>query len=166
VRCTLKHFPGLGRVFEDTHLAHANLATSVTELTNTDWVPFRAMMRESAAFVMLGHVRLRAIDSERPVSMSLPVIAGFLRGDWKYDGVLITDNFSMLAVYRSSVGMDNGSIEALNAGVDLILISWDSDQYYRVMYALLKADQQGRLNREVLHRSDQRLERAAQSIRH
>ena len=32
VRCTLKHFPGLGRVFEDTHLDHANLATSVTEL--------------------------------------------------------------------------------------------------------------------------------------
>jgi beta-N-acetylhexosaminidase len=166
VRCTLKHFPGLGRVFEDTHLDHANLTAPVTELTNTDWVPFRAMMRESAAFVMLGHVRLSAIDSERPVSMSPPVIASLLRGDWKYDGVLITDNFSMLAVYRSSAGMANGSIEALNAGVDLILISWDADQCYRVMYALLKADQQGRLNREVLQRSDQRLELATQSIRH
>jgi beta-N-acetylhexosaminidase len=166
VRCTLKHFPGLGRVFEDTHLAHANLATSVTELTNTDWIPFRAMMRQSRAFTMLGHVRLTAIDSERPVSMSPPVIAGMLRRDWKYDGVLITDNFSMLAVYRSAAGMDNGSIEALNAGVDLILISWDADQYYRAMYALLKADEQGRLNREVLQRSDRRLERAIQSIRH
>ena len=95
-----------------------------------------------------------------------PVIAGMLRGEWKYDGVLITDNFSMMAVYRSSAGMDNGSIEALNAGVDLILISWDADQYYRVMYALLKADEQGRLNRDVLHRSDQRLARAMRSIRH
>ncbi|MGO9572384.1 MAG: glycoside hydrolase family 3 N-terminal domain-containing protein, partial [Desulfomonilaceae bacterium] len=132
VRCTLKHFPGLGRVFEDTHLDHANLTTSVTELTKTDWVPFRALMRQSRAFTMLGHVRLTAIDAERPVSMSLPVIAGMLRGDWNYDGVLITDNFSMMAVYRSSEGMDNGSIEALNAGVDLILISWDVDQYYRV----------------------------------
>ena len=166
VRCTLKHFPGLGRVFEDTHLAHANLTTSVTELTDTDWVPFRALMTQSRAFTMLGHVRLTAIDSEHPVSMSSSVIAGMLRGEWKYDGVLITDNFSMMAVYRSSAGMDNGSIEALNAGVDLILISWDSDQYYRVMYALLKADEQGRLNREVLQRSDQRLERAMQSIRH
>jgi beta-N-acetylhexosaminidase len=166
VRCTLKHFPGLGRVFEDTHLDHANLTTSVTELTNTDWVPFRALMSQSGAFTMLGHVRLSAINSERPVSMSPQVIAGTLRGEWKHDGVLITDNFSMLAVYRSNAGMDNGSIEALNAGVDLILISWDSDQYYRVMYALLKADEQGRLNREVLQRSDQRLARAMQSIRH
>jgi beta-N-acetylhexosaminidase len=166
VRCTLKHFPGLGRVFEDTHLDHANLTTSIVELADTDWVPFRSLMSQSRAFIMLGHVRLSAIDSERPVSMSLPVIAGMLRGEWNYDGVLITDNFSMMAVYRSDAGMDNGSIEALNAGVDLILISWDSDQYYRVMYALLKADQQAILNREVLQRSDQRLAEAVQSIRH
>ena len=81
-----------------------------------------------------------------------------------YDGVLITDNFSMMAVYRSRDGMDDGSIEALNSGVDLILVSWDPDQYYRVMYALLKADQQGRLNRRMLQRSDHRLSSAIESL--
>jgi beta-N-acetylhexosaminidase len=166
VRCTLKHFPGLGRVFEDTHLNHAKLDTSVAKLTKTDWVPFRALMREGRAFTMLGHVRLSAIDSEHPVSMSSPVIAGLLRGEWNYDGVLITDNFSMLAVYRSSEGMDNGCIQALNAGVDLILISWDADQYYRVMYALLKADRQGKLDREALKRSDQRLARSIRFLKY
>jgi beta-N-acetylhexosaminidase len=166
VRCTLKHFPGLGRVFEDTHRAHANLTTSLIELSSTDWLPFRALMDQSNAFTMLGHVRLTAVDKERPVSMSGPVIAGLLRGEWKYDGVLITDNFSMLAVYRSSEGIDNGSVEALNAGVDLILVSYDPDQYYRVMYALLKADRQGRLDRHVLRRSDERLERAIRLMRH
>ncbi len=160
VRCTLKHFPGLGRVFEDTHLDYANLTTSVAELTDTDWMPFHALMRDSRAFTMLGHVRLTALDKERPVSMSPTVIAGLLRRDWKYDGVLITDNFSMAAVYRSNEGIENGSIQALNAGVDLILISWDTDQYYPIMYALLKADRQGRLDREALKRSDQRLEMA------
>jgi beta-N-acetylhexosaminidase len=166
VRCTLKHFPGLGRVFEDTHLGRANLSASIAELAKTDWVPFRAIMRDGKAFVMLGHVRLTQIDSERPVSMSCAVISGLLRGQWKYDGVLITDNFSMTAVYRSSQGMDNGSIDSLNAGVDLILISWDSDQYYRIMYALLKADRQGRLDREELRRSDQRLARAILTVQH
>jgi len=165
VRCTLKHFPGLGRVFEDTHLNHASLSTPLAELANTDLLPFRTVMQGSAAFTMLGHVRLTAIDSERPVSLSAPVIAGMLRGEWKHDGVLITDNFSMLAVYRSTAGIDNGSIEALNAGVDLILISYDPDQYYRVMYALVQANRQGKLSREVLERSDQRLARAIESIR-
>jgi beta-N-acetylhexosaminidase len=166
VRCTLKHFPGLGRVFEDTHRAHANLDTSVSELMETDWLPFRALMTQSNSFTMLGHVRLTAIDKERPVSMSTPVVAGLLRARWKYDGVLITDNFSMLAVYRSSDGIENGSVEALNAGVDLILVSYDPDQYYRVMHALLKADHQGRLDRQVLQRSDERLARAVRSVRH
>jgi beta-N-acetylhexosaminidase len=160
VMCTLKHFPGLGRVFEDTHLDPANLDTSIPELDKSDWVPFHALMRLSRAFVMLGHVRLTAIDPDQPVSLSSPVIAGMLRGAWKYDGVLITDNFSMMAVYRSRAGMDRGSIDALNAGVDLILVSYDPDQCYRVMYALLKADEQGKLDQEALKRSEQRLARA------
>ncbi|MGB6065179.1 MAG: glycoside hydrolase family 3 N-terminal domain-containing protein [Desulfomonilaceae bacterium] len=164
VHCTLKHFPGLGRVSGDTHLHPANLATPLTELTKADWVPFRALMRDGKAFTMLAHVRLTAIDSKRPASMSPGVISGLLRDDWKYDGVLITDNFSMMAVYRSRDGMDDGSIEALNAGVDLILVSWDPDQYYRIMYALLKADRQGRLDRRMLRKSSQRLARAVESL--
>lgn len=165
VQCTLKHFPGLGRVFEDTHLSCANLATPVSELAQTDWVPFRALMREGKAFTMLGHVQLTAIDSDRPVSVAPSVIAGLLRGNWSYDGVLITDDFSMYALYRSSSGMDHGSVDALNAGLDLILVSWDCDQYYRVMSDLLEADERGKLNREVLHRSDRRLARAMRNIR-
>ena len=163
VRCTLKHFPGLGRAFEDTHLKDANLTASMAELADTDWLPFRALMRDSKAFTMLGHVRLTALDKKLPVSMSPTVIGGLLRRDWNYQGVLITDNFSMAAVYRSSEGVENGGIQALNAGVDLILISWDTDQYYPVMYALLKADRQGRLDRDALKRSDQRLEMAGRS---
>jgi beta-N-acetylhexosaminidase len=160
VRCTLKHFPGLGRAFEDTHLKDANLTASMAELAGTDWLPFRALMRDSKAFTMLGHVRLTALDKKNPVSMSPTVIGGLLRRDWNYQGVLITDNFSMAAVYCSSEGMENGTIQALNAGVDLILISWDTDQFYPIMYALLKADRQGRLDREALKRSDERLKMA------
>jgi beta-N-acetylhexosaminidase len=164
VRCTLKHFPGLGRVFEDTHREHASLSTSVEELTSSDWLPFRTLMSRGNAFTMLGHVRLAAVDRERPASFSAPVVAGLLRGQWKYDGVLITDNFTMAAVYHTTGGIDEASIAALNAGVDLILISYDPDQYYRVMFALLKADEQGRLNRGILQQSDVRLARAAESL--
>jgi beta-N-acetylhexosaminidase len=160
VRCTLKHFPGLGRVFEDTHKDRANLKTSVTELTGTDWVPFRMLMRETNAFTMLSHVRLTSIDGDYPVSASPSVIAGLIRDKWKYDGILITDNFTMMGIYRSNSGIDRASIRALNAGVDLILVSWDTDQYYRVVYALMKADEGGELDRNALRQSDRRLARA------
>ena len=157
VRCTLKHFPGLGRVFEDTHLDQASLDAPVATLANTDWVPFQTLMHRARAFTMLGHVRLSEIDRERPASFSAPVVSGLLRDDWKHDGVLVTDDFSMAGVYGSDSGLAEASVSALNAGVDLILISYDPDLFYPAMHALLRADQAGLLRKDMLDRSDRRL---------
>jgi beta-N-acetylhexosaminidase len=68
VRCTLKHFPGLRRVFADTHLGGANLDAAPSELAQSDWMPFRALMGRADAVTMLGHVTLTALDPSRPVS--------------------------------------------------------------------------------------------------
>jgi beta-N-acetylhexosaminidase len=160
VHCTLKHFPGLGRVVEDTHLEGADLTAPVETLALTDWVPFRALMHGTGTFTMLGHARLTAIDRDMPASLSQPVVAGLLRGEWQHDGVLITDDFSMGAVYAAPGGLAAGAVAALNAGVDLILISYDAEQFYPVMHALLRADAAGRLQRAQLGRSAGRLDRA------
>jgi beta-N-acetylhexosaminidase len=157
VRCTLKHFPGLGRVFEDTHLQAANLPTPVSELAAADWVPFRALMQRSDPIVMLGHARLTALDSHRPASFSRAVVHDLIRTGWNHDGVLITDDFSMGAVYYSAEGIGGGSVEALNNGVDLILVSYDMDQFYVVMHALIRAERAGVLQGEALQRSGRRL---------
>jgi beta-N-acetylhexosaminidase len=161
VQCTLKHFPGLGRVFEDTHLEQASLNTPVATLEQTDWVPFRALMSNASAFTMLAHARLLDVDPQRPASFSPAVISGLLRGAWKYEGVLVTDDFSMAAAYASRGGLASASVSALNAGVDLILIAYDPDLYYPAMYALLQAQSEDRLQSEVLDRSDRRLVGAA-----
>jgi beta-N-acetylhexosaminidase len=160
VHCTLKHFPGLGRVYDDTHKVTAQLDASAAELEASDWVPFRQMMSENAAFTMLGHARLMALDKDRPASFSQAVVKEMLRENWRHDGVLITDDFSMGAVTLSREGAAGGAIEALNAGVDLILVSYDPDQYFYIMDALLKADRDGRLRPEMLEASDARLRRA------
>ena len=160
IHCTLKHFPGLGRVFADTHLGGANLDTAPSELERADWVPFRSLMLRADSFTMLGHVTLSTLDPAHPASFSVAVVS-LLRRDWHYDGPLITDDFGMGAVYRSRQGIGEASVAALNAGVDLILVSFDTDQYYGVMHALLAADRDGRLQAEALRRSDERLTRAA-----
>jgi beta-N-acetylhexosaminidase len=160
VHCTLKHFPGLGRVFEDTHLVTAALDASAQELEASDWLPFRQLMADDAAFTMLGHARLMRIDPQRPASFSKAVVSGLLRDTWKHDGVLITDDFAMGAVTLSDEGAAGGAVAALDAGVDLILISYDPDQYYPIMHALLAAAREGRLSGEMLASSDKRLRRA------
>jgi beta-N-acetylhexosaminidase len=161
VRCTLKHFPGLGRVFADTHRGGADLDVAPSELAQSDWVPFRTLMARGNDFIMLGHVTLTALDPARPASFSRPVVASLLRGDWHYGGVLITDDFSMAAVYRSRDGIADAAVAAINAGVDLVLVSFDTDQFYTAMHGLLAAERDGRLQPEALAQSDERLRRAA-----
>jgi beta-N-acetylhexosaminidase len=69
----------------------------------------------------------------------------------------MTDDFSMAAVTYSPEGIGGGSVEALNAGVDLILVSYDPDQFYLVMYALIVAGRAGVLDDGALGQSNQRL---------
>ena len=94
------------------------------------------------------------------MSFSQPVVAGLIRGTWQHDGILVTDDFCMFAVTKSRDGIGGASVAALNAGVDLILVSYDADQYYPVMHALLQADRDGRLRPEALRQSQARLSRA------
>jgi len=159
VHCTLKHFPGLGRVYGDTHMVSAELTASSAVLEASDWLPFRQIMT-NGAFTMLGHARLTAIDPDRPASLSAKVVTGLLRESWKHDGILLTDDFSMGAVTLSQEGAAGGAIAALNAGIDLVLVSYDPDLYFPVMYALLAANRDGRLRGEMLEASDARLRRA------
>jgi beta-N-acetylhexosaminidase len=157
VHCTLKHFPGLGRVFEDTHFENATLSTPADELAKSDWVPFRQLMQQKTAFTMLAHARLAALDRDRPASFSPAVVSGLLRRDWQYDGILVTDDFSMGAVYRSDGRLGAAGVSALNAGIDLILISYDPDQVFPVLHALLRANASGALAQDALEVSSRRL---------
>jgi beta-N-acetylhexosaminidase len=158
VHCTPKHFPGLGRVFEDTHRDDADLTAPIDELERTDWVPFRALMADPDRIVMLGHARLVALDPRNPASFSRRVVGDLVRGAWQFGGALVTDDFSMGAVYKAPGGVPEASVAALQAGVDLILISFDPDQYYFAMHRLLDAVRSGELPREMLDRSAVRLQ--------
>jgi beta-N-acetylhexosaminidase len=81
-----------------------------------------------------------------------------LRGRWGYDGILITDDFGMRAAYASKGGLQEAGVQALNAGIDLVLIAYDPDQYFATMSGLLRADRDGRLSVKSLEASGRRLD--------
>ena len=147
IQPTVKHFPGLGRVTADTHFVKASLTTNAVEQAE-DWLPFREVTARTGAVMMLSHVRLPNIDPDRPVSLSRVVVQEVLRkkdGDgWNYQGLLITDDLNMGAVYGDGIGQ--AAIAALDAGVDMILISYDPDQYYRAIHAAWMAWKRGAVN--------------------
>ena len=155
---TVKHFPGLGRIQGDTHLVKASHESSPAERA-ADWMPFREVTAQTGAAMMLGHVHLPDIDPQRPASASHALVQGVLRkaDGWNFQGILITDDLNMGAVYADGIGQT--AISGLNAGVDLLLVSSDLDQYYRALYAVAKMWRMGGIDTDRELASVKRLDK-------
>ncbi|MBR0869526.1 glycoside hydrolase family 3 protein [Bradyrhizobium tropiciagri] len=158
VSATVKHFPGLGRVRADTHHFNADLDTPVAELEATDWRPFRDVLSTTNARLMVGHVAVSAIDPGRPASHSKAVIDGLIRKTWNYQGIVMTDDLVMGAIYQHDVC--TAVVEALNAGVDLLLVAYDGAQFYRMFACASAASSRGALDAAILGDSEARLKRS------
>lgn len=162
--CTLKHFPGLGRVARDTHVASGEIAASEGQLELNDWVPFRRAMTKPNAATMLGHVRVGVIDKAVPASYSKIVIGDLIRKQWAHDGLLITDDFSMGAITASKSGVGGAAVKSIAAGTDLVLVSFLEKHYNAVMSALLAADAAGDLDPKTLTASAERIARVTRAV--
>jgi beta-N-acetylhexosaminidase len=158
VGATVKHFPGLGRVRTDTHHFSAELDTPLDELEASDWIPFRKVLAGSKAQLMIGHVTLTSVDPDRAASHSKRVVDGIVRKKWNYQGVVMTDDLVMGAIYQRNVC--TAVVEALNAGVDLLLVAFDGAQFYRIFTCALAASAEGRLDAAMLGASEARLKGA------
>jgi beta-N-acetylhexosaminidase len=163
VEATVKHFPGLGRVREDTHHFQASLDTPVAELETSDWLPFRQVLMHSNAYLMVGHVAITAIDPTA-ASHSSRVINDLIRNQWGYEGIISTDDLVMGPIYEH--GVCTSVVEALNAGVDLLLVAYDGLQFYRMYDCALNASAEGRLDEAMLAKSRARLNSSAPAAIH
>jgi beta-N-acetylhexosaminidase len=116
------------------------------------------VLAASKAQLMIGHVTLTAIDPDRAASHSRAVVDGIIRKKWNYQGVVITDDLVMGAIYQHNVC--TAVVEALNAGVDLLLVAYDGAQFYRIFACASDAAGHGKLDPAMLHDSETRLKRA------
>ncbi len=111
----IKHMPGHGRAFSDSHLelpvVHADLAT----LDAWDFVPFRAM--SDFPIAMTAHVVFEAIDPKRPATTSKKAIR-LMREKLGFGGLILSDDLSMKAL---SGDMTERALQALRAGCDVVL---------------------------------------------
>ena len=148
VGTVLKHFPGHGDTSTDTHTGAAVVNKSVDELMTGELKPFIAGIEAGADMVMVGHITMTAIDSERPASLSREVVTGLLREKLGWDGVVITDGLEMGAL--DGYGMGERCVMALEAGVDILL---GPDDIPGVVQAVTEAVQSGRLTERQIDES-------------
>ena len=100
--CCLKHFPGYGNAM-DTHYGAAVNDRTMKQIREEDLMPFKAGIKAGAPSVLISHNIVSALDDRMPASLS-PAVHNLLRYDMGFDGVVITDDMSMGAIYAFTQG--------------------------------------------------------------
>ena len=112
----IKHIPGHGRAFADSHLELPVVETGLAELESSDFAPFKAL--KGAPMAMTAHVVFSAIDPSSCATVSATVTQEIIRGHMGFDGLLMSDDLSMKALGGSFASRTEAS---LAAGSDVVL---------------------------------------------
>ncbi|MDQ6434953.1 beta-N-acetylhexosaminidase [Mesorhizobium sp. LHD-90] len=112
----MKHMPGHGRAFSDTHFELPTVDTPLEELRRHDFAPFKALSHLPIG--MTAHVVYSAVDPDGPATTSERVVREIIRGEIGFDGLLVSDDTSMKAL---SGDFPQKAAAILAAGVDIVL---------------------------------------------
>lgn len=132
VSACLKHFPGHGDTAGDSHTGAAQTDRTKEEMEAEEFLPFQSGIEAGADMIMVGHITAPNLTDgdSLPASISEKIIAGVLRNELGYQGIIITDAMNMGAIteyYKSDVA----AIMALKAGADMVLMPENFEEAYQ-----------------------------------
>ena len=130
---TAKHFPTHAGAHSDSHTEFAVDNRELAEL-DEDLRPYRDLIANSLAAVMVAHVCFPAVDS-RPASLSSRWISDYLRGELGFKGAVISDDLSMTGASVAGTPAERVRL-ALEAGCDLVLLCNAPEQIPGVLDSL------------------------------
>jgi beta-N-acetylhexosaminidase len=119
VDATGKHFPGLGRVAENTD-SSSGVTDTVTTRHDRYLRPFAAAANHHVPFIMMSTAIYKRIDPGRPAAFSRTIVTGMLRGDLGFKGVIISDDISA-AEQVSGYPAGRRAVNFVAAGGDIVL---------------------------------------------
>lgn len=153
----LKHFPGYGNN-SDTHTGITYDDRDYSEFENTDFKPFYQGIESGADCILVSHNIVNCMDSEYPASLSQKV-HDILRNDFRFDGVIMTDDLIMDAI-TDFTGDEAAAVTAAKCGNDLLCCSSVDTQYP----AVLEAVQSGKIPEAQVDASVKRILKWKQNL--
>ena len=116
----VKHMPGHGRAFADSHKELPTVHADLETLDAWDFAPFRAL--SDMPIGMTAHIVFTAIDRKRPATQSRKAIR-LIRERLGFGGLLLSDDLVMNAL---SGTLTERAAKSLKAGCDLV-VHWNGD---------------------------------------
>lgn len=120
----LKHFPGHGSASGDTHEGAAT-TPPLDVLRGRDLVPYAELLPRLGprVAVMLGHLDVPGLTEAGTPSSLSPATVSLLRDEYRFGGVVMTDDLSAMEAVTARFGVGEAAVRALAAGVDMVLLS-------------------------------------------
>jgi beta-N-acetylhexosaminidase len=162
---TAKHFPGHGDTNKDSHYDLPLLNHNRKRLDEVELKPFKEAIENGLDMIMTAHVTFPEIDNTTaisqkdgqeitiPATLSKKVLTDLLRNEMNFQGVIITDAFSMEAI-SEHFGEEEAVIMAINAGADIILMPIDLEKTFN---SILNAVKNGEISMKQINDSVERI---------
>jgi beta-N-acetylhexosaminidase len=148
----LKHFPGHGDTAIDSHHGLPTLPCTLERLQTLEFLPFISGIRAGASTIMVAHVALPQATPDHtslPATVSPTAVQGLIRQELGYHGVVISDCLEMDAV-AATLGTARAAVMALQAGIDLVLISHTYARQQESIEAVYEAARSEELGSEAI----------------
>lgn len=133
-----KHFPGHGDTNIDSHHALPSVNHSVKQLRDVDFVPFISAYNAGMSGIMVGHLRVNALDSTgTPASLSHRITTDWLQDSLGMNDLLVFTD--ALAMKGATNAKENNCVSALRAGADVLLGSAEPSADIQAVVDAVKA---------------------------
>ena len=163
VAATVKHFPGHGDTAVDSHTGLPVVEHDLRRLDRVELAPYRAAIAAGCAAVMTAHIIFRALDADRPATVS-PTVLGFLRERLGFGGLIVTDSMAMDAMTEYAPPGE-AAVQAVLAGADLVLACGPLDAQREALAAVRQAVAQGRIPRTRIAEAAARVDALKDRVR-
>lgn len=152
----VKHFPGHGNTIVDSHEELPVEESDLKRLHEVELVPFKKALRSRTEMVMTSHILFKNIDPKWPVTFSELFLKKMIREEFKYRGLIITDDLDMKAMLNHYT-REQIPVNAFKAGADMLLYCNDPTSPVIAIEAVTTAIAQGQLNKADLESSKSRI---------
>ncbi len=127
VMAVAKHFPGHGETKTDSHMDLPYFSLSKKDFYKTHLPPFRTAISKNVAGVMTAHIVYGFLDKDNPATYSKNILTKLLKEQMGFEGIVVSDSLDMGGATKTS-DLQTSAARALNAGVDMLLISRSDPQ--------------------------------------
>lgn len=156
----VKHFPGHGSSFQDSHLEMVDVTNTYQE---KELIPYKKLKEKGLLrAVMVGHIFNKRIDKDYPATLSPYFLNDILRKEIGFDGLIFSDDLQMDAISKY-FGIEEATIRAINAGIDVLLFSnntklgYDENLPFKIHGVIFQALKEKRIPVERIIQSSDRI---------